>query len=66
MEERSKHNKTCLRCGTNYVWFEKEAWWQDYGTYSVKLTKCPHCQCINSLKHEDASGLYVNTDKRYY
>ena len=28
--------------------------------------KCPYCKCVNVIKYDDASGLNVNFDKRYY
>lgn len=41
-------------------------WWEEAGTYSTKLAQCPYCKKITVIRNEDAAGLYVNTDGRYY
>lgn len=61
-----QHNKTCTKCKKNFVYFPEETWWNHYGTYSVKLCKCPNCNTIQSVKFIEASGLDVNNDERYY
>ena len=61
-----QNNCTCKKCKENFIFLNKETWWNNYGTYSVKLVKCPYCETINSVKLEEASGLDVNNDRRYY
>ena len=53
----------CSECNRFY---EVKTWWMDYGTYSVKLAKCPDCEKTYVLKYQDSAGLKVNTDKRFY
>ena len=60
------NNKMCSKCNENFVYFQNETWWNNYGTYSVKLCKCPYCGNIQSVKFENASGLDVNNDRRYF
>ena len=64
MEE--KHNKTCSKCKENFVYFPDEVKWIDYGTYSVKVCTCPYCGTVQSIKFENASGLNLNNDSKYY
>ena len=64
MQEQSKHNKTCIKCDQNFIWYEKEAWW-DYSNFTnVKLIKCSSCGCIQAVKYNEPHD--VNHDKRYY
>ena len=57
---------TCSKCDTEFIFLPEEAWWNEQGTYSVKLTKCPCCKTINAVKYINAAGLYVNSDRQYY
>ena len=60
------NNKVCSKCKEHFTYFQNETWWNNYGTYSVKLCKCSHCGTIQSVKFEDAAGLNVNYDRRYF
>ena len=64
MQELSKHNKTCIKCGTDFIWYEKESWWDFSNFTNVKLTKCPACGCTQAVKYNEPHD--VNYDKRYY
>lgn len=39
-------------------------WWDESGTESVKLIKCPFCGKIQVIKYEPCCNL--NYDERYY
>lgn len=53
MEEQKKHNKTCMRCRTNFVWFPEECYWDENGYgYSTKLCKCPNCNTPNVIEYK--------------
>lgn len=56
----------CKKCSKSFVFKPDEVKWYDFGTYSVKTTKCISCGCINELKYQDAAGLYTNYDSRLY
>ena len=62
MEESSKNNKTCSRCGVNFIFRPEETWFDDKGYgYSTKLVRCPHCGQINIIKHiEDRAMKKLN------
>lgn len=64
MQELSKHNKTCIKCNINFIWYEKDAWWDYSGFTNVKLLKCPECGCTQAVKYNEPHD--VNNDKRYY
>ena len=67
MQEQSNQNcKKCTKCKEDFIYMSDETKWQEYSTYSVKITTCPYCGTINILKYIDAPGLYVSNDKRYY
>lgn len=56
----------CEKCQDYSIYYEEECRWIDYGTYSVKVITCKQCGCVHVIKYEDANGLFVNTDERYY
>ncbi|WP_346961396.1 hypothetical protein [Clostridium sp.] len=60
------NNHKCIKCKEKFIFDDNETKWKECGTYSVKLTKCPHCNTINPLKYVDAPGLHVNSDIKYY
>ena len=64
MEERSKHNKDCLKCQEDFIWYEKEAWWDFKGSTDTKLIKCPYCGCVQPVKYIEQ--INPNIDKRYF
>ena len=64
MEEKSKHNKSCLGCKNNFIWYEKDTWWDFKGSTDTKLIKCPYCGCIQSVKYIEQ--INPNIDKRYF
>ena len=67
IQEKDKSNLTCKKCKEKFVYFPEETWWDEKGYgYSTKLVKCPHCGCINVVKHVEDYGLDVNSDDRFY
>ena len=64
MEERSKHNKTCIKCNENFIWYEKDAYWDYTGYTDTKLTSCPYCGCEQAVKYIEQ--INPNIDKRYF
>lgn len=64
--DTQKNNCKCKKCHNNFVFYDKDTKWKDFGTYSVKLVECPYCKRFVPVKYEDASGLCVNTDQKYY
>lgn len=63
---QDQNNKTCTKCKENFIFMPDEIKWVEFSTYSAKITTCPYCGTTNVIKYVDASGLHVNTDKRYY
>lgn len=64
MEKSSNNNKTCIKCGTDFICFPNETWWDYSGFTIVKLVRCPECGCIQAIKYEEPHD--VNNDMRYY
>ena len=64
MEERSKHNKDCIKCNNNFIWFPEETWWDYSGSTNTKLTICPECGCVQAIKYEEQ--INPNYDRRYF
>ena len=64
MQEQNKHNKTCIKCREDFIWYEKDTWWDYTGMTDTKLVKCPDCNTINVVKFKELHD--VNNDKRYY
>lgn len=56
----------CEKCQNISTYSDEECLWFDYGTYSVKTILCKQCGGIHTIRYEDASGLFVNTDEKYY
>lgn len=56
----------CKKCNKVFEYTDEQSYWQEAGTYSVKLVKCPDCNTINVIRYIDAPGLHVNEDSRYY
>ena len=48
----------------DFIYYQEETWWDEKGMSSVKLTKCPYCGCIQSIKYGTLHD--VNKDERYY
>lgn len=63
MEELS-NNTTCIKCGSDFVYFPDETWWDHSNFTNVKLVKCSFCGCTQSVKYEEPHN--VNNDIRYY
>ena len=64
-QNNSKKNyKTCNKCKEDFIYYQEETWWDEKGMSSVKLTKCPYCGCIQSIKYGTLHD--VNKDERYY
>lgn len=64
MEKSSNNNKTCIKCGIDFVYFPDETWWDYRGFTNTKLTTCSNCGCIQAIKYEKPHD--VNNDIRYY
>ena len=62
--EDLKHNKKCTKCKEDFVYFQKDTWWDYTGINNVKLVKCPFCESIQSLKYGKLSN--PNYDEKYY
>lgn len=66
MYQEGQKSKKCNKCKDYFNYMPSDTYWQEFGTYSGKLVKCPNCGTINVIKYVEAAGLHVNTDKRYY
>ena len=64
MEEQSKHNKTCIKCKENFIWYEKDAYWDYTGYTDTKLTSCPYCGCKQAVKYNEQ--INPNLDRRFF
>lgn len=64
VRESSKHNKDCIKCKHNFVWFPEQAWWDYSGTSDTKLVRCPECGCIQSVQYKEQ--INPNYDRRAY
>ena len=64
MKELSKHNKKCIKCKQDFIFFPEETWWNENGSSSTKLVKCPSCGCVQAVKYGSLHD--VNMDMRYY
>lgn len=62
----NQNTMVCNKCGTEFIFLPEETWWHEQGTYSEKLVRCTCCESINPVKYTDASGLYLNDDRKYY
>lgn len=57
----------CQKCSQIGEVNDKTSCWDERCSgYSRKIYICPKCGCVNTLKYEEDSGLYVNYDERYY
>ena len=61
-----KKYHTCKKCKESFIFKSDESWWIEQGTYSEKVTKCPHCGCINVVKYQDGFNQNPNFDRRYF
>lgn len=64
MKEQNKHNKDCIKCKSNFMWFPEQTWWDYSGSTNTKLTRCPECGCIQAIKYEEQ--INSNYDRRYF
>lgn len=60
------NNKTCIKCKDDFVYRYDETWWDENGSTSTKLVKCPYCNCIQAVTYRDDNAFRLNFDKRYY
>ena len=65
---RTQRNCVCKKCGSSFMFKPDDVFWDEKGfSYSTKLVKCKHCDCINVLKYVEDYGLSkLNTDVRLY
>lgn len=64
--EDQKHNCTCKKCKSNFVFKSDECRWVEWGMYSEKITNCPNCGCFSVVKYVDGFNQNPNTNSRYY
>ena len=64
--EHKKHNCTCKKCNSNFVFKSDETRWIEHGTYSEKVVDCPECKCVNVVRYADGFNQNPNWDKRYF
>ena len=65
-DKQSNNNCECKKCHESFIFKPDEAYWIERGTYSEKVTKCPHCGCINAVKYIDGFNQNPNLDQRYF
>lgn len=56
----------CKRCGNIYPLNKSKTWWDENGIWSMKLSECPNCHKVNTVKFEIYHELDINNDERYY
>ena len=56
----------CTHCNQTYSLNKSKVWWNEDGVWSQKLSECPHCNKVNTVKFELLFELDVNNDERYY
>lgn len=56
-------SKKCIKCGERFDYLPKDTYWDENGTSSTKLVKCP-CGCVQAIKYGNLHE--VNKDIRYY
>lgn len=59
-----QHNKKCVKCKENFVWFNDEVKWDYKGYTPTKLTKCQNCGTLQAVDYEPEQN--VNFDERFY
>lgn len=64
--DEEQKNVTCKSCGENFVYWDNECEMREFGSYSQKIVKCPHCGRYIVVKTYEDRSLYVNYDARYY
>lgn len=58
--------RECKKCEEIFRFVDEETEWKDFGTYSMKIIRCPKCGAVSILQTVEDKNLYVNTDDRYY
>lgn len=58
-----KSSKKCIKCGNRFEYLPEDTFWDEHGSSSTKLVKCP-CGCIQAVKYGTLHD--VNNDERYY
>ena len=66
IQEQSHNSKKCTKCKENFIYLPDEVQWREFGTYSAKITTCPYCGSVQIIKYENAFGLDVNNDDKFY
>lgn len=56
----------CRKCQEYFVFLPDETRWLEFDTYSEKITNCPYCGCINTIKYQDGFNQNPNLDERYF
>lgn len=64
--DEKNRNVVCKSCGESFVYEESKCEMREFGSYSQKITKCPHCNKYVLVKTFEDKALYVNYDARYY
>ena len=61
-----KKTVICKNCGCNFEPDEDKVKWMEWGSYSEKITTCPECDKVVVIKQENAQGLFINFERKYY
>lgn len=56
----------CKKCTHVVRYNNNDTYWDESGSCSVKLVKCPLCGTPIIIKYEEELSLYVNEDERYF
>lgn len=57
----------CPTCDERFYYTDEDVWFDEHSCgFSVKLTKCPRCRAIRSIKYYEDKNLDINNDERFY
>ena len=56
-------SKKCIKCNERFTYTQEDIWWNEGGSSSTKLVRCP-CGCVQAIKYGELHD--VNKDTRYY
>lgn len=58
------NKKKCIRCNEDFYYKQDQCYWDYQGVTPTKVTKCPHCDCLQAIRYEKENN--INLDARYY
>ena len=61
---RIKTRKKCIKCDMKFFYEASQCFWNEKGTESTKLIKCPECGCVQAIDYVLVKN--PNNDKRFY